>query len=239
MTNKAEFDASIARISEEWNKAEEYVKVAEQIEGKVVFPSIKELRYAGRRVIEALECAHKNEYKQALEYLIDARFDCMRARHDAVDTTVSTAAAEIKAVTDRVGHDVVIRGFPEYSKLITLISDSQVKIASSRFNRNNREAIYANRGQAKIVEGAVVSVDFTSLVVLYRSFQANENVIKSLGKKDRFWQLWAVISTLLLILFGAVGAITAWPVIKDMMFEKSEQPSITQPPAANTHPESG
>ena len=129
-----------------------------------------------KNIIGTIELFPDKNFDQALEYLIDARFDCMRARHDAVDTTVSTAAAEIKAVTDRVGHDVVIRGFPEYSKLITLISDSQVKIASSRFNRNNREAIYANRGQAKIVEGAVVSVDFTSLVVLYRSFQANENV---------------------------------------------------------------
>ena len=42
-------------IAHEWNKAEQDIKLAEQIGNKVIIPSISELRYGGRRLIEAIE----------------------------------------------------------------------------------------------------------------------------------------------------------------------------------------
>ena len=48
------YEARIASICAEWDRAEKYIKLAEQIGGKVVFPAVAELRYAGRRIIEAL-----------------------------------------------------------------------------------------------------------------------------------------------------------------------------------------
>src|ERR1700730_11122379 len=40
-------------IQDEWNKAEGDIKTAEMVVHSIVIPSIKELRYAGRRVIDA------------------------------------------------------------------------------------------------------------------------------------------------------------------------------------------
>lgn len=43
MTDREPYKKSISSILDEWNRAEEYIKIAEQISEKVVFPSIKEL----------------------------------------------------------------------------------------------------------------------------------------------------------------------------------------------------
>jgi hypothetical protein len=45
---------ALGSILTEWNQAERDIKIAEQVSMRVVEPSIKELRYAGRRVTEAL-----------------------------------------------------------------------------------------------------------------------------------------------------------------------------------------
>ena len=46
---------------EEWDKAESIIKLAEQVSGEIVFPSINELRYAGRRISEALSCISRGD----------------------------------------------------------------------------------------------------------------------------------------------------------------------------------
>ncbi len=62
-------------ICVEWDHAESEIKLAEQVGLEVVIPSINELRYAGRRVIEAmaLEQTPSNALKLQ-ELLSDSRF---------------------------------------------------------------------------------------------------------------------------------------------------------------------
>jgi hypothetical protein len=203
MPGRREFDKHIAAIIPEWNKAEADIKIAEQLEGKVVFPSIKELRYSGRRIIDALNAAKQGDYKTAIEYLIDAKFDCIRARHDAIDVTVATVAAELAVVSKKVGFDSVLRAFPDYPKLRQLVIEAQEKIVNSRANRNSREAIYAT------VEG----VPFAELVRMFRGFQSSEPVMKSLARKDRLARLLTVIA---FVAATGLAAIQAWPQIRSL-----------------------
>lgn len=54
MPNWEKFHVKMDSIHDEWNKSEEAIKAAEQVNGRVILPAVKELRYAGRRIVEAL-----------------------------------------------------------------------------------------------------------------------------------------------------------------------------------------
>lgn len=76
-------------IAKEWNKAESAIKRSEQIAGDVSIPAISELRYAGRRMIDALDAAHHGGNDDKIRALFeDARFCCHRAQHDAIDAAM-------------------------------------------------------------------------------------------------------------------------------------------------------
>jgi len=80
-------------IQDEWNRAETDIKTAETVVNNIVIPSVKELRYAGRRIIDAIMemTANPSAYDPARvrALLDDAHFDCHRARHDAIDAATA------------------------------------------------------------------------------------------------------------------------------------------------------
>jgi hypothetical protein len=214
------FLTKLAEISNEWNLAEKYVKTAEQIAGEVVFPSIKELRYAGRRIIDAFEFAQKNEKQKAYDCLVDAHFDCIRARHDAIDTTVSCAAVEIDKIEQMVSSEIIGSVFHKYPEFISLVQEAQFKIANSRFDRSKRELVYKNSDEAEKVKNAVIGVEFDKLVESYRLLHVNSGRIKKAGQSGRRKDLWAIwIAPILLVLFAAIAA---WPILKEEFGRTSE-----------------
>ena len=82
-----------ADIQREWNAAEESIKRSEQIALDVSIPAISELRYAGRRLVDAMDIAQNGGNAQKVTAVLeDARFCCHRARHDAVDAALSKIA---------------------------------------------------------------------------------------------------------------------------------------------------
>ncbi|MBK8209654.1 MAG: hypothetical protein IPK78_06420 [Rhodospirillales bacterium] len=108
----------ISAILSQWDKAEEDIKLAEQVCNKVVWPSIKELRYAGRRVVDALHAIYSGLSDESINnFLQDAEFDCHRARHDAIDAATATIAIHLEAAADRIGYDAILSGFPQFPTL--------------------------------------------------------------------------------------------------------------------------
>src|SRR5688572_5247091 len=99
-----ELTRATSRVSAEWNKAETAIKLAEQVNGEIINPAIYELRYAGRRLIEALEAASAGDRQEALSLLRDAHFDCMRSRHDATDAATSKIVSDLKIAVEYLGH---------------------------------------------------------------------------------------------------------------------------------------
>jgi uncharacterized protein YdcH (DUF465 family) len=112
MTDLESYRAILTSILAEWNQAEGDIKQAEQVSQRVSEPSIKELRYAGRRVTEAI---HKilsgGDPDDIRKLLHDADFDCHRARHDAVDAATSKIATDLKAMTDKLGYHAVLKAY--------------------------------------------------------------------------------------------------------------------------------
>lgn len=127
----------------EWNRAEEDIKIAEQVANKVVNPSIKELRYAGRRIVDAL-CKYKNqEPMNDIESLLrDALFDCHRARHDAIDAGTSKIAVDLQLMIKKIKYDAILPVFPEFPNFLKALKAVRVRIQVSRKNRANREVVY-------------------------------------------------------------------------------------------------
>jgi uncharacterized protein YdcH (DUF465 family) len=137
--------ALLASILAEWNRAETDIKIAEQVANKVVNPSIKELRYAGRRIVDALlkvrEGGSPEEVKQLLT---DALFDCHRARHDAIDAGTSKVALDLEVMTDKIGYDILLRTYPNFPALFRNLNNIRKKIAESRGNRDSRRSDLLN-----------------------------------------------------------------------------------------------
>ena len=90
----------ISTICERWNNIEQQLKEYELTAGGVAIPSINELRYAGRRLIDALNVIvnHPNPtedkaIEQIEEHLIEAERCCENADHDIVDARTSSSAS--------------------------------------------------------------------------------------------------------------------------------------------------
>lgn len=188
----ADYSEILGSICREWDTAERDIKIAEQIGDQVVFPSIKELRYAGRRIVDALNALARGEDSTRITALLeDARFDCYRARHDAVDATISIVSAELNVAAKKLKYGPVLSAFPRYSELLGHIRRAQENLAKSRSNRHDRDAIY----------GAVEEANFEQIVVLFRDFRESNSVMKSLAKRER----WKSVINFASISFGIIG----------------------------------
>ena len=137
------FASLFSEIAAEWDRAEEVIKLAEQVILDVVFPAIKELRYAGRRLVDALNCeANGGSPPEVTAYLEDAKFSCHRARHDAIDAALSFMAIELDRLAKQMGYDVVQNSYPEFVNFVERLDEARAAIAESRRNRHDRDKIY-------------------------------------------------------------------------------------------------
>ena len=198
-----DFDGIIRQLLDEWNSAEEALKQAETVQGEVVAPSINELRYAGRKVVEALALPD-DETDQALRLLDDAVFDCMRARHDAIDAITAFITEKIDDLTARLGVDVVLTCYPDMPRLVAELGRVQDAIVRSRENRLDRDAIYAT----------LMATDLPKIYAMYQALRRNEGLMRSLAEKHErerrrnrmaFWA--GTVLAVLGVLVGLAGLV--------------------------------
>ena len=196
MAKLEDFEKLLKSVLAEWDKAESDIKIAEQLGHQVVFPAIKELRYAGRRIVDALARILANDDNGKITALLDdALFDCYRARHDAIDASISTIAAEMDVTAKKLGYNSVLKAFPDYPSLLETLAEAQEKIASSRGRREDRDAIYQ----------AIEQCELAKVVKLYRAFKLSEHVMRSIAKEDRFWPKMGFLATIVSIVIAIVA----------------------------------
>lgn len=164
-----------AAYDQAWNKAERAIKLAEQVNAKIINPAIYELRYAGRRIVESDEALAAGDLPKALGLLSDAHFDCSRARHDAIDAATSKMVGDIHLAITKLGAPAVMAAFPEVSKLLGDLGETRDLIAVSREQRENRDLVYAS----------IENDELPELVKRYRAFVASEALMKSYVRRAR------------------------------------------------------
>ena len=154
------------------------------------------LRYAGRRVIDAVSQVQTNSGVDASElFFQDAQFGCLRARHDAIDAATAKIASNLEIAVKKLGHDVVLWCFPAYVDLLRDLSAVRDLIVVSRENRNDRAAIYA----------VISAGNFRSLVKSHETMMYAEPVMRRMALKARRNQAFAVGS----IIVGTVLTIAS------------------------------
>ena len=173
MAASREIGDALKRIVDEWNLAEKSIKLAEQVDGKIVNPAIYELRYSGRRLTEAILLPDTDARK--LDLLKDAHFDCCRARHDAMDAATSKIAADIDLALERLDAQRILTQFPQITALLNKLGSLRDKIAVSREDRGNRNAIYATIQENSLPE----------IVAIYREFKASEGLLVEAADQER------------------------------------------------------
>lgn len=176
------------------------IKQAEQVCLEVVNPAINELRYAGRRLIDAIGRTSNGAAPKDIEALLtDALFDCHRARHDAVDAATSKIAIDLEVFPDKLGIDVVLQGFPDFGDLFNEVELVRQKIAASRGARERRENIYT----------VIETVDFPALVASYNRLKGSMQIMRELAKKRRRERVWSWALGIGGIVIGAAGLIAS------------------------------
>ncbi len=178
-TTREDIDQLLKTASEEWNRAEEVVKSAEQICGEPVIPSIKELRYAGRRLVDSLNADTARDLDLVQGLLKDAIFNCHCARHDAIDVATAIIASNLSIVVREIGYEHVLSAYPDFAKLRKELSHIRAKIRVSRANRSQREEIYRS----------IHDVDLPAIAGLYDDFHSAEDIMRSLARKSRMGEL--------------------------------------------------
>lgn len=176
MANWDTYQNQINKVRQEWDRAEPTLKRAEQVCEKIIAPSILELRYAGRRIVEGLNgIAEGLEEKEIQGYFQDAYFNCLRARHDAIDAATSKIAIDLDIAAKQLGYGPITQAFPKFSDLRLKLEDIRGKIVKSRGDREKRDEIY----------NGISENNFQEIVELYREFQTSEPVMVSLATKQR------------------------------------------------------
>ena len=193
--------ALFVEIQSEWNKAEEAIKRSEQIAIDVTIPAVTELRYAGRRIVDALALAgdkgnHDDKVKALLE---DARFCCHRAQHDAIDAALAKIGIDLDNLTTRLGFEPVTTAYPPFREFYASFSVAQEQVAASRGKREDRNAIY----------DTITQVDLPEMVKRYREVMA----VRPVAKKHAFnMRMGSINSTILTMVFIATMILAAMAV---------------------------
>lgn len=120
----------------------------------------------------------------------DAEYDCHRARHDSIDAAASTIGVDLTIAVEKIGYEIILKTYPDFSKLVTLLNAIREKIAQSRKNRGSRAQIYSE----------MEDNEFLDLLEAYRVFQTSEPIMKEMARKQRWRNL---VNTL----FGVAGMI--------------------------------
>jgi hypothetical protein len=157
-------DQSLLELIKQWNIAEKRIKKAEQVRAEqVVASAIFELRYAGRKIIDALEICLTTDIntdpaatERVHTYIADATEDCVKAKHDAIDAMMTFVTTWFRRAEDFLTLEKVQQFFPDYLRITSTISTIQHNIIESRGDRTRlRDAIYDDievRGYDPVLE---------------------------------------------------------------------------------------
>lgn len=180
-----ELDRLLQQTIDQWNIAERRIKKAEQVcANEVVISAIFELRYAGRKIADALALAlqsaniddDEDAKNHIRRYLADALEDCVKAKHDAIDAMIDFVTIWFSEVEEEIGLDELIKYFPNHVILTGKISAIQNKIAESRGERHlGRDGVY----------DSIEKTEYGEILELYQSMKTSRNRIEISARKHK------------------------------------------------------
>ncbi len=190
--SEEEYNSLCAKFRCEWLRAEGVLKKVERIKNSVFMPSINELRYAGRRFVQAQNGVIGNGvYGDSVHIdLIEAIENCRKARHDAIDSTIYFIHERIETISSLVGLKEVKKNAPNFPEIWDQIVAIDKLIIKSRKERTSLDACYEE----------IKDKHLDVIVDLYIGFKKSGLEITAEHKKARR----AMISTFAITVFGSL-----------------------------------
>lgn len=190
--------SAIALLVDEWGKAEHAIKQAELISQFAIIPAINELRFAGRRAVEALGAVNKGESAEHIAGLLhDACIECQRARYDALDVAIAAMFADLELAERELGIARVFQAFPEYLDLRHKLEGLGDKLARARQNHEYREALYDELNREI----------FPQTLTLYRAFKTSQHLLQQMVRQTRVKAAVAYVTGVAGLFIGILGLI--------------------------------
>lgn len=203
----------LIKIAAQWDKSEGVIKRAELLRSAAVTSAIFELRYAGRRLVDALLVAggrlldpSRSLEDQFATYLGEVAQFCLRAQHDAVDAIVCDICGKIDHMERNFGAARIQSIFPDFARLKTRIGDVKALIERSRASRDERIPIYDDIADRSIDE----------IIDTFRQLeQCDDVLIAGIEREDRErrfvqWMFWLSIGSLVGTLISLAVGLFPW-----------------------------
>jgi hypothetical protein len=208
--------AALSAIETHWNSAEAYVKHVERLRrGLVVGASINELRYAGRRMVEAYALVRENPHDpsvraKSMELLREVKHFCLRAQHDAIDAAVTYIDQALAKLEEDFGPDLLHEKFSKYLQMKQTLQEISAIMSQSRGDRTLRDQLYGD------LRNGLVSDLIQNHLELETSHSVLEAAYKSKIKREkqesrRFW--FTLIASVLVGLGAIIAASLAIPAV--------------------------
>ncbi|SRR5579871_1225594 len=195
-------DKLYKQLIHQWNIAERRIKKAEQVQGnEVVISAVFELRYAGRKLVDALVLLREKDWRNDPEiyddicrFLADAIEDCVKAKHDAIDAALYFVTIWFQETEQKIGVHRLIEIFPEYMEVTSRVINVQDKIAESREDRvHNRDGIYDE----------IEMNDYDTILDLYDRMRISKPRVQKIVSIHEFREIALLWGTVLGVLVGA------------------------------------
>jgi hypothetical protein len=218
---------ALTAIETSWNAAEAYVKHVERLRrGLVVGAAVNELRYAGRRMIEAYACVREKPDDtdariKALELLGEVKHFCYRAQHDAIDGAVTYIDQALAKLEKDFGPDLLHEKFPKYLEMKQSLQEIGQIMAQSRGDRALRDQLYTDMRHGLVDELIQNHLELETSRAVFEAVIANR-IRRDKRETVRFW---------LTIVIGAatlVAATLAVPMVVDRL-KGSESSAASTP----------
>lgn len=242
---------------DQWVEAERIIKLAELITAKAVLPSIQELRYAARRLVDACEVLRAStgntrteEQIRAVDtHLIEAIENVIKARHDATDASILFLHKKLNTMLAQFGLELMVLQFPSFSALHAELRDAGLRIVQSRRNRPNLDKSYLDI-QTKHLDKLIalndeMSTSETKLMAMVEAKQ-KERFERDKAQSELFETMKAELATgtkrerrfniivaIISAIFGAVVAIGA--VRLDHEIKLVPLPGLQKAPVGTTN----
>ncbi len=195
-----EFIRQVADLSEDWDKTEKWIKFGEHLTSKVMNPSINEMRYAGRRLVDAYHATQNGLKEEATQHIHDAKDNLMKARHDVIDASMAYLNTRFNNINEDLGAANFNNHFSKYGEYLMLLEKIKSQISESRECRTLRDEIYS-----KIIED-----DLPDLINLHDklklSLPAIEKGVSEKRKHDQKF-LWGGIIGIIIGIIGVAVAV--------------------------------
>jgi hypothetical protein len=197
----------LRRLSERWDDLEHRIKEAEQLNESVKVAAINELRYTGRRFIDAWLIASKEQKDITDAERVD--FDThirlaeqyfINADHDLSDSIITFFSERRLLWLEKYGLIKAIKMYPFLNAWIARLDEAQTIVRSSRRDRRARM-----EGYEKIVSDII-----PDLIIKYREIITSEVLYLARDRRERLIRRLERIGAIVALLAGLLTVWSHW-----------------------------